>query len=173
MRTAGGAGRGTPVGPGRVNTPGGPARLGSRVLSADHARGVSRRLSQARARPRAFSESDRTLSQPRIDAGRYGARAAERFDWRRARDRSRGRLRDAQHDPFGERARMARGVPDLGGRWALSRADERRAGGVGRRAAPDVRGEHAGARRAVPQLSDAYVRPQPRPCDGPRVAIFG
>src|SRR5260370_28907369 len=127
MRTAGGAGRGTKV---WLDTPGGPAGLGSRVLSADHARGVSGRLSQARARPRAFSESDRALSQPRIDAGRYGAGAAERFDWRRARDRSRGRLRDAQHDPFGEGARMARAVRDVAGRRALSRADARRASRV-------------------------------------------
>ena len=61
----------------------------ARILSAGDARGVCRRLSQARARPRAFSESHRALQEPRADAGRHGARAAERFARRRARDRIR------------------------------------------------------------------------------------
>src|SRR5271156_409653 len=66
---------------------------------------------------------------------------------------------------------MEGGLPDLGGRRTLSGTAKRRRRRNRRGAPPDVRREHARARRVVPVVSDTYVRPQLRLRDRPRVAL--
>ena len=84
----------------------------------------------------------------------------------------RGELRDSQHYSFGEGARMARGVFYLGGGRTLSRSDERGPRGFRRGAPPDVRREHARARRTISVVSDLYVRPGDGLRDGAAVAFL-
>ena len=145
----------------------------ARVLSAADARELSGRLSEARARPRTFPDHHRALPQSRIDAGRRGARAAQRLARRRARGRARRGLPDAQHDPLGQGAGVARGVSDLGGGRTFSRPAERRRGGIGRGAPPDVRRQHARARRTVHLVSYLHVRPRDGLHARARVAVSG
>src|SRR5208283_3262947 len=92
-------------------------------------------------------------------------------NWRCSRRRPRGGLHHAEHDSFGEGARMACGLSDLGGGRTLSRSDERAAGGARGRAAPDVRREHPRARRILYQLSHLHDGPAVRPRDGAGLAL--